>query len=1495
MPAGDDGRTNEAGSGVDSDGSENCAAREKRGTAMELYMQGLFPKAVEYYESRRRRFWPTVSMIKHTQPQASEKKPIQASPEPPVPKAPKVKTVKKVKKVLKSEPKVEVAVPDSKLVPKPTEPAKPTEAPMDRQKLLPVGQADACQKPGDRSFHRRSMGCLAEKQRFTIRSAIFPANFKKIGKLLGTACDNPLVRGSRFLQSIGFKMKTSELLSGLSQHQRMRLESLLMEFEGTWSTDALQAELPQLRQEPDEAFLKIGVIELVKIDLQRSWTRGVRKTLEQYVQEIPELGQLNELPADLIAVEFLVRRPVDVGLTLDNYQSRFPDQFSEIPAAIRSYRQSSVLQQDGGDEVAGSTRFDRIGNSIYALESTSFPCSFGRYQLLRRLGSGAMGAVFLAKDPQLGRKVAIKIPSFRGGNLESMIERFYQEARSAAKVDHPNICKIYEVGEVDGCPFIAMSYIKGQTLSSYITEGKRPNDRRCARFIRKVARALATAHAGSIVHRDLKPENIMVVNEREPVVMDFGLARQIENDPSLTESGMILGTPAYMSPEQIDGTRESVGTQSDIYSLGVVMYELLSGQIPFRGNLASVLYKITHEDPVPLQRLRPDIRPALAKICEKMMRRNPARRYQTMQEAIADLDAFISSEPEKATWLSWPKLPSLLLRFRNRPDQSALETDRIFKTTIDQNNAVEPNAVEPNAPVARPVGRSRRMSSAKVFAMALLFLMMVAAAWGTVALYPLISESLDRQVAEQPAAKQPAQPKLPPGLVANQPVAQPSKEDDAEPTSTPTPNNLTTVQATAQNLVNTSNHSTPSMTPDVQKTLYHAQVRRAYRYYLDRNLDLAKSKLSETDSSLQGWEHAMIEKLWNRGFHQFSQGGRVVLFTPDGKYLAKPNRNDGMDLIDTATGKLQKSMPSHDSPSSPMVRFVNKVTDATISEDGKLLATVTDRDLNLMVSNIQTGQEVKRYPIQSPSLNTFLAGDASLSTLFLGSSYSQKTRVQAGPNMHRVRTYSDLDAQIVDTVRDIDRQFMVTKDSSSKLKWTSLSPPFTATKMVAPKHYVCGVAASKSDMIVWGSKDGTISFQSISKGLATGDTMKTFQAHSGWVTRLSLSQGPNPILISTSNSSEVRLWSLDNLTNDQPLRQIGESSLTPEKIYDVTISADGKYAACIDPRHCYLWPVDAMRRIDASGWKVADGLCAIAYSDQDATVVAIDNQGNLLQVDPHLGEVQPLSGQANKPIFHRKPVLSPSGSYMLSNTPDNREMNLYSIQKGTVTLDRTIHSPKHPTSISYPTPSFNANETKLGFSFADVTDEMVIFDIASGSLVSERIPGVTPKRGSAFQNTTDHLAMAIDDCQLQFANDHSGQFNKAGTTRMNRPNGVMQFSSNDQYLAIIASRDIHLHQQQEGKPLGYQLTRTLKGHSKEVRHLAFLPDQQRLFSGADDGTVRVWNTETGEEILTLQEWDTPVADLDVSADGRYLVAASSGGQVQVWDAGQAFAATTVLP
>lgn len=270
-----------------------------------------------------------------------------------------------------------------------------------------------------------------------------------------------------------------------------------------------------------------------------------------------------------------------------------------------------------------------------------------RYRLKEKLGSGGMAEVYLADDLLLNREVAVKVLHAQYAADPAFIERFRHEAQSAANLNHPNIVNIYDWGNEGDLYYIVMEYVEGRDLKEILRAEGRLLPERAAEIAAEVCAALQFAHRANLVHRDIKPHNIFITNIGQVKVMDFGIARE-GNGGGITQTGMVMGTPQYISPEQAQGL--AVDGRSDIYSLGVVLYEMLTGQVPFDDpNPVTITYKQVREDPMPPSVIDPETPATLEAIVMKAMSKNPANRFQNAQEMKADLLRFLEGMPVSAT------------------------------------------------------------------------------------------------------------------------------------------------------------------------------------------------------------------------------------------------------------------------------------------------------------------------------------------------------------------------------------------------------------------------------------------------------------------------------------------------------------------------------------------------------------------------------------------------------------------------------------------------------------------------------------------------------------------------------------------------------------------------------------------------------------------------------------------------------------------------------
>lgn len=417
------------------------------------------------------------------------------------------------------------------------------------------------------------------------------------------------------------------------------LEEIIEEFENAWGSGAI----PEIEDflPADPSLRSQVLIELVHSDLEFRVKGGEQVEIERYLQPYPELAKEPDVLRDLIKSEFELKRRDNPLIDPGQYWKRFPEQldllqeifpeFNTHETVVSKEEQATALYQDSG--------------SGPQPEDPSQATSFGDYILLKEISRGGMGIVYKAQHRQLKRVVALKLILSGALADEEQIKRFYAEAEAAAKLDHPGIVPLYNFGKVEGKYFIEMAFVEGESLAERVRTAP-AESKAAAQLLLQVSRGIQHAHEKGIIHRDLKPANILIDQAGQPRVTDFGLAKHIENDSSLTATGQVMGTPSYMSPEQAQGVVDQIDERSDVYSLGATLYELLTGKPPFQNaSVIETLVQVVEDEPVSPSQLVVKLPADLETICLKCLEKAPSDRYQSAAELAEELKRFLNGEP----------------------------------------------------------------------------------------------------------------------------------------------------------------------------------------------------------------------------------------------------------------------------------------------------------------------------------------------------------------------------------------------------------------------------------------------------------------------------------------------------------------------------------------------------------------------------------------------------------------------------------------------------------------------------------------------------------------------------------------------------------------------------------------------------------------------------------------------------------------------------------
>ncbi len=387
---------------------------------------------------------------------------------------------------------------------------------------------------------------------------------------------------------------------------------------------------------------------LIQIDLDARWGRNDLRRPEDYFQCYPSVAADVELAVDVIYAEYLARERVGERPDLTEYQERFPELADVLTAQLNLHVAMEVLDNDMPDEPDETESIASFSSQMSGQPSRQE----ASYEILEQIGRGGMGVVYKARQPGLNRFVALKMVRAIDATNEELLARFRSEARVVAALDHPHIVQVYDYGEHDGLPYLAMELVEGGSLADRL-DGTPWPARVAAELMSRLAGAVSFAHEHRVVHRDLKPANVLIVSDEKPLevkITDFGLAKFcFEESSLLTKSNAFFGTPSYMAPEQASGRRCDIGPASDLYALGAILYELLTGRPPIRGDSPmETLRLLLSTEPVSIHRVAPRIPRDLATICDKCLSGEIDRRYASAAELRDDLERYLSGKPIRA-------------------------------------------------------------------------------------------------------------------------------------------------------------------------------------------------------------------------------------------------------------------------------------------------------------------------------------------------------------------------------------------------------------------------------------------------------------------------------------------------------------------------------------------------------------------------------------------------------------------------------------------------------------------------------------------------------------------------------------------------------------------------------------------------------------------------------------------------------------------------------
>ena len=1231
-----------------------------------------------------------------------------------------------------------------------------------------------------------------------------------------------------------------------------QLDAIGEEFETGWNEDgnrpSIEDYLQQLKEVPSDRLVR----ELVSLEVELRLKAGEAPRADEYAERFPELARdwLAKVIVDKTALTASLRQDSDPDATFVR---------SDAPAKVDDSEQSTLAPSGQSNRTQSTAKFS----------------SFGDYEIIDEIARGGMGVVYKARQKSLNRVVAMKM--ILSGQLagEEEIQRFRSEAEAAANLDHPGIVPVYEIGEHDGHQFFSMGFVEGSSLQNTIIDGPLP-PKEAAELTKKVAEAISYAHGKGVIHRDLKPANVLLDQNGEPKVTDFGLAKRIDSDSDLTRTTQAMGSPSWMPPEQASGKSSTVDARADVYALGAVLYNLITGRPPFQAAThLDTMMQVLEKEPVRPSTLDPKIPVDLETITLKCLEKDPDKRYQSSNDFSDELARFINGEPIHA-----------------RPIGRIARTWRWCK-------------------------RKPMATAAMVLSIAL-----VLAIGAGSSIYAVMESNR----AERAIRNKEAQARLTKEANDAKDKAEQNKtlaenqRDLAEEESDRAKEQLYVARikdagrARVDGEISRMLHVLGLAIPEEPKE----KDLRGFEWYFNWNL-IAKGVIRtwtntgscvaiSSDGKWVAYELAHTHEIVIRDLNSdainktlFGHTAKVNdLFFFDREHVLISASEDGRVIIwDWQSGKQIRAFAGNH---------------VALNEKNTLVAVGgTIESHSLRIYKYETGELIKEIEnaVRSP-IRFSSDGKALAHTNFDGKIVVRDTNTleiraelsnQRAPNA------------IVFDPKNSDRIFVAGNSSLNKtVSWQNDDQDESSTIQVWDLH-----TGNRVDTL-YGHKGNVncLAFDSTGSLLASGsdDRMvkvwdpkngslkRTLLGHITPITGLAFDQDGRKI---ASAAAEHQIVRFQDASNDQTSIAINEPSF---RVKNAVFLANATQIATATVKSILLRDAttgDETFRLDKVD---SDSFKFVPY--------------NVSPSGRHSKSSQPETINAPPPFFSAF-ATSPDGKYFATGHYDG-VVRVFDL--------KTKQPLQELNGVSGMVTSLAFEKSSSFLAAASDQKNVKVWRNPSGELIRE-LPGVAndgeqnrmPSRGAPIQIPTHNSTVAFSpDGRLIAVGCLNGEFSihdlKSGVQIINFPNLSSElnlnptygtttidlggFSDEDRDSFLLFTEIIPEHQSKPTvmfSPDGTTLACTnlrkevllydassgnirhrLTGHNEPVEDFDFSPDGKRLVTASRDATVRIWNVSTGQELISLKGHSGPVYCVSFSDNGSKIISASADKQIRIWDA-----------